>query len=289
MYLYETAERIKKKVWAYLQLQVSIGISKPYLVTDTFTAYGESLSAMKARISLGPDIIVHYEDTRNHPGADHYEYSHLKVLEERLVYAIREMQPNNVAEVFRHYLDALLLKEGFLYEHQLLLLQLISRLLQIVQDQGISLKKVLQDEGAIERLLHFQTRDEILHWFESMLFAPMIQVLSEKSETTYLKIADKLVRMIQEKYDQEMTLESCAQELSYHPVYLSRIFKREIGMTFSEYLSEYRMRMAKVMLETTDKKISEIGEQLQYKNISAFIRSFRKLYDITPGSTGKRL
>jgi AraC-like DNA-binding protein len=117
----------------------------------------------------------------------------------------------------------------------------------------------------------------------------MLQVLSEKSETTYVKIADRLVRSIQEKYDQEITLESCAQELNYHPVYLSRVFKREIGMTFSEYLSEYRMRMAKVMLETTDKKIAEIGEQLQYKNISAFIRSFRKLYDMTPGQYREKI
>jgi AraC-like DNA-binding protein len=47
--------------------------------------------------------------------------------------------------------------------------------------------------------------------------------------------------------------------------------------------------MAKVMLETTDKKISEIGEQLQYKNISAFIRSFRKLYDMTPGQYREKI
>jgi AraC-like DNA-binding protein len=286
--LYEAAELIKRNAWQYLQLQVSI--SKPFLLlTDTVKAYGESLSALKTRISLGPDIIVHYEDVENNSGADHYDYSHLKVLEERLVYSLREMQPNNVSEIFQQYLDALLPKDGYLYEHQLLLMQLVSRLLYILQDQGISLKKVLQDEGAVKRLMHLQTRDEIAHWFESMLFAPMLQVLSEKSETTYVKIADRLVRTIQEKYDQEISLESCAQELNYHPVYLSRVFKREIGMTFSEYLSEYRMRMAKVMLETTDKKIAEIGEQLQYKNISAFIRTFRKLYDMTPGQYREKI
>ncbi|MDQ0062502.1 AraC family transcriptional regulator [Paenibacillus harenae] len=288
--LYEAAERIKRNSWEYLHLQVSIGISKPYrMLTDTVKAYGESLSALKTRISLGPDIIVHYEDVENNHGVDHYEHSHLKVLEERLVYSLREMQPNNVSEIFRQYLDALLPKDGYLHEHQLLLMQLVSRLLYILQDQGISLKKVLQDEGAVKRLMYLQTRDEIVHWFESVLFAPMIQVLSEKSETTYIKIADRIVRMIQENYDQEISLESYAQELNYHPVYLSRVFKREIGMTFSDYLSEYRMRMAKVMLETTDKKISEIGEQLQYKNISAFIRTFRKLYDMTPGQYREKI
>lgn len=135
----------------------------------------------------------------------------------------------------------------------------------------------------MEGLLQLQTREEIIHWFESKLFTPLIQVLSEKSETQYIKIADKLVKMIQEHYDQEITLEYCSQLLNYHPVYLSRIFKREIGIPFSDYLSDYRMKMAKVMLETTDLKISEIGEKAQYKNISSFIRSYKKMYQITPG------
>ncbi|MNW21373.1 DNA-binding transcriptional regulator AraC [compost metagenome] len=41
--------------------------------------------------------------------------------------------------------------------------------------------------------------------------------------------------------------------------------------------------MAKILLETTDLKIAEIGAKLQYKNNSAFIRSFRKVHGITPG------
>jgi two-component system response regulator YesN len=287
--LYRKAEVIKTNAEHYLQIQVSIGISKPYLsLTDTVKAYGESLSALKSRISLGPDIIVHYEDIENNPG-DKYVYTHLKVMEEQLVYALREMQLDKATELFQQYLNALLHKDGYLYEHHILLLQLISRILQIVQDQGISIKKVLGDEGAVERLLHLQTRDEIEYWFESHLFVPMIQVLSEKSETQYVKIADRLVRMIQEQYDQEITLESCSEVLSYHPVYLSRIFKKEIGETFSDYLSDYRMKMAKFMLETTDMKISEIGEKLQYKNISAFIRSFRKMFDVTPGQYREKM
>jgi YesN/AraC family two-component response regulator len=177
----------------------------------------------------------------------------------------------------------MLFKEGAFHAHQPLLLQLVSRILQIAQDHGIPLSGLNRDEGRVEKLFHLQTRDEIIHWFESKLIGPLIRILSEKTDTQYVKIADKLVRIIQEHYQEDITLESCAQLLSYHPVYVSRIFKREIGVTFSEYLSDYRMKMAKVMLETTDLKISEIGERLQYKNISSFIRSYKKLYEITPG------
>ncbi|KRE98523.1 AraC family transcriptional regulator [Paenibacillus sp. Soil766] len=287
---YEAAECIKRNAEEVLQLKVSIGISNPFVhLIDTVKAYGECLTALKARISLGPEIIVHYGDIENHPGTDRFEYSHLKVLEERLVYAIREMQPNSASEIFQQYLNALLYKDGSLNEHQTLLLQLVSKLLHIVQDQGISLNKVFEDEGTLAKLLHLQTREAIIHWFESKLFAPLIQTLSEKSEAQYVNIADKLVRIIQEQYDREITLESCAQVLNYHPVYVSRIFKREIGMTFSDYLSDFRMKMAKVMLETTDLKLQEISERLQYKNISSFIRNYKKTYQITPGQYREKI
>ncbi|MNR50402.1 Arabinose operon regulatory protein [compost metagenome] len=71
--------------------------------------------------------------------------------------------------------------------------------------------------------------------------------------------------------------------MSFHPVYLSRVFKREVGSTFSEYLLAYRMNQAKVMLDTTDMKIAEIGNKVMYTNISAFIRAFRKAFGMTPG------
>ncbi|WP_438445420.1 helix-turn-helix domain-containing protein [Gorillibacterium sp. sgz5001074] len=289
-FLYESAECLKKHAEGVLQLKVSIGISKPFeKLADTVKAYGESLSALKSRISLGPDIIVHYGDMERGNGGDSYEYTHLKVLEERLVYALRELQPINASKVFQQILNALLHKEGRLEEHQIILLQLVARLLQLLQDQGIPARKVLEDESAVLRLFRLQTREEIQHWFESRLFVPLIRVLSERADTQYVKLADRLVKLIQERYDREITLEACAQELNYHHVYLSRIFRKEIGMTFSDYLAEYRMKMAKTMLETTDRKVSEIGERLQYKNISAFIRSFRKMYDMTPGQYREKI
>ncbi|MBP1965454.1 helix-turn-helix domain-containing protein [Paenibacillus aceris] len=282
---YQTAELIKSTVGKYLQLQVSVGISKPYhKLSETVKAYGESLVALKCRISLGPDIIVHFEDIESSERAESAVYSHLKLMEDQLLQALKDVQLDKAMEVFQTYLSTLLNKDGFLHEHHILLLQLMSRILTVVQDQGISVKKVLDGDSAVERLLKLQTRDDIAIWFQTRLFAPIIVILSEKADSQYLNIADRLVRIIHDQYDQDITLESCAAALNFHPVYLSRVFKREMGIPFSDYLSDYRMNMAKVMLETTTLKISEIGEKLQYKNISAFIRNFRKTFGMTPGS-----
>ncbi|WP_282940633.1 helix-turn-helix domain-containing protein [Paenibacillus sp. RC67] len=283
-YMYQAAELIKIKVEQYLQLQVSVGISRAFSqLSETVKAYGESIAALKCRISLGPDIIAHYEDIEHNEEVESAVYSHLKLMEDQLIQALKEIKLEKAVDIFNQYLSSVLNNEGYMSEHHILLVQLMSRILHIVQDQGVSVRRILDGESAVERLLKLQTREEIALWFQSRLFAPIITLLSEKADSQYVNIADRIVKMIHDLYDGEITLESCAAALHFHPVYLSRVFKKEMGVSFSDYLSEYRMNMARVMLETTTMKISEIGEKLQYKNISAFIRTFRKTFGTTPG------
>jgi two-component system, response regulator YesN len=287
--LFHTAERIQQNVRQYLQLQVSIGISSPIeQLSEAMKAYGESLSALKCRIHLGHEIIIHYEDIERKEGEETAVYSHLRVMEDQLAQALRGGQLERAEEVLEHYLSAVLDKDTYLNEHSMLLLQLVGQVVRLVQEQGISVKKVIDSEANIEHFLKLRTREEIVHWFHTELFEPIIHSLAEKTQTYYINIADRLVQMIHERYEQEISLEQFASELNFHPVYMSRVFKKEIGVPFSDYLSDYRMKMAGMLLETTSLKVSEIGERLQYKNISAFIRSFRKMYGVTPGKYRER-
>jgi two-component system response regulator YesN len=82
-------------------------------------------------------------------------------------------------------------------------------------------------------------------------------------------------------------LEECASRLNYHPVYVSRILKKETGLSFSEYLSRFRMSMAKKWLTDTEMRVSEIANRLNYTNSSTFIRYFNKSEGITPGQYRK--
>jgi two-component system, response regulator YesN len=288
--LYQIAEKIQEHVSRYLQLRVSIGISSPAgHLSDAVKAYGESLSALKARIHLGNDLIIHYEDLDRKVGGDSAVYSHLRVMEEQLVQALRGGQLEQAEEVLKNYLSTVLDKEAYLHEHPVLLLQLMGHVMRLIQEQGIAIKKVIDSEVDIEQFLRLRTREEIVYWFRTQLFEPIIQQLTEKAEIYHVNIAEKLVQMIHERFDQELSLESLAVEMSFHPVYISRVFKKEIGVPFSEYVSSYRMRVAKELLETTSLKVSEIGEKLQYRNISAFIRTFQKAHGITPGKYREQL
>lgn len=283
-YAVEQAEMIQAKALEYLQLQVSIGMSRPFQsIEDAVIAYGESLEALRCRTSLGSGMIVNVDEIDHRASGETAVYGHLKPLEEQIVYSLREADLEKTMLMLDQYLTAVLYKNSYMKERRILLLQLIMRILPIVQEQGIPVHKIIDGEKTIDRFLKLQTREEIRSWFQNRLFTPIAALLLERQESQFISAAEKIVSIIHERYDQELTLESIAQELHFHPVYLGRVFKKEIGYTFSDYVSEYRMKMAKHMLETTNMKISEIGEKLRYKNISAFIRAFRKMYGSTPG------
>ncbi|WP_025678888.1 helix-turn-helix domain-containing protein [Paenibacillus massiliensis] len=279
-----SAERIREQVKHYLGLQVSIGISSSFSkLSDTVRAYEESTSALSLRFRLGADIVVHFEDVEKNGESQTAIYTHLRALEDRLIGFLREQRLEPAQEVFEQYLGEILGKGELLRQRHLLLLQLASKILKMVQEQGISILTVLESERTLKQLFRLQTKEEIVHWFHTKLFEPIRTVLSERTEGQFVNIAHKMVSIIHEQFDQDISLDYCATVMSFHPVYLSRVFKREVGSTFSEYLLAYRMNQAKVMLDTTDMKIAEIGNKVMYTNISAFIRAFRKAFGMTPG------
>ncbi|MCZ8513814.1 helix-turn-helix domain-containing protein [Paenibacillus filicis] len=282
---YETAEEIKRKVQEFLQLPVSIGISLPFVkVTNAARAYGEGLEALKNRISLGHEIIIHYDDIEaGKKGMEVTVYTQLKMLEDQLVNAMKLGDMDRVEELFRQYITAILDKEVHFNEYPVLMIQLISKVLQLVQEQGGTVRKVLGDRATIEHFLKLNTMDDIRTWFKEDLFKPVSAFINQQAESQYINIASQMVKLIHERFDQDISLESCAGTLNFHPVYLSRVFKKEMGINFSEYLAEYRMNMAKTWLENTHLKISEIAEKLNYTNTTAFIRTFRKIVGMTPG------
>ncbi|TDG00790.1 helix-turn-helix transcriptional regulator [Paenibacillus piri] len=93
---------------------------------------------------------------------------------------------------------------------------------------------------------------------------------------------NKAKRIIDEKYGEPITLQSVADELSIHPVWLSRLFKKETGQNFLDYLTEIRIEQAKVMLRDTSLKIYEIALRIGYQEIQYFGKIFKKRTGITP-------
>jgi YesN/AraC family two-component response regulator len=278
------SQRIKEKVAEFLGIQVSIGISAPYTeITRTKHAYKQSLEALQSRFRLGNDIILHYDDTHMNRESGSYIYADLKMIKNDLMHAFQLADQATAEQLFRKYLSIIVDRKLNFKEYRMLMEQLLSKVYELIQEQGESAHKVLGADvfqGEWNRLT--QTED-IVRWFGEQVSAPIRTFLAEKEQSKITNVANEMAKIVHEQYDGDISLEYCAERLHFHPVYLSRVFKKQYGVNFTEYVAEFRMDKAKKMLEQTSLKVSDIAEKLTYQNTTSFIRTFRKVVGVTPG------
>lgn len=91
-----------------------------------------------------------------------------------------------------------------------------------------------------------------------------------------------LCEYISSHYKEDLSLESLADIAYLHPDYLSRIFKRETGINLNRYIKTLRLKEACRLLDTTHKKIAEIGADVGFINSSYFIRVFTENFGMSP-------
>lgn len=95
----------------------------------------------------------------------------------------------------------------------------------------------------------------------------------------YIKRA---VEYIRHNYDRAITVEDVAGAVNLHPGYLQRIFKRVTSQTLVEYITDYRMEKAKMLLVHTDIPVAEIADYVGVGSRQYFHQLFKKHSRMTP-------
>ncbi|MDX1364866.1 substrate-binding domain-containing protein [Arenibacter latericius] len=85
------------------------------------------------------------------------------------------------------------------------------------------------------------------------------------------------------------SVENLADSLNISRVQLYRKVKAMLGVSVSDYISNYRLEMSKSMLETTNLSISEIGYSTGFSSPNYFSTAFKSKYGVTPGAYKKSL
>lgn len=93
---------------------------------------------------------------------------------------------------------------------------------------------------------------------------------------------DAAIEYIQNNFNTDITLSETAKRCSISPEYMSRIFKKETGFRFSEYVTVVRLQHAEVLLKNSGFSIAEIAHQCGFEDSNYFSSIFKKNYGISP-------
>ncbi|GIP15863.1 DNA-binding response regulator [Paenibacillus montaniterrae] len=115
-------------------------------------------------------------------------------------------------------------------------------------------------------------------------FSSYVQIKAysdSRSDNIRSDLMERIRHFIQQNV-QTVTLQTVADYVNLHPVYVSNLFKQEAGENFSNYVHRLRMEKAVQLLQRKDLKISQIALEVGYQKPQYFIKLFKAHYGMTP-------
>ncbi|MBE5910692.1 AraC family transcriptional regulator [Pseudobutyrivibrio sp.] len=102
-----------------------------------------------------------------------------------------------------------------------------------------------------------------------------------------LKKLSNITRYMKDHYAEPLSLEMMADQFNYSPSYLSRMFQKDAGINFKDYLLSIRLEHAVRELEETGGQIVDIALGNGFPNSKAFSNAFRDKYGVLPSEYRK--
>ncbi|MBO4459557.1 MAG: response regulator [Clostridiales bacterium] len=127
------------------------------------------------------------------------------------------------------------------------------------------------------------TKAEEVKGYLNDILQVAIQMRDAEAQKKGNDIIDNAVKYINEHYaDEDISLDSVAEEINISANYLSALFSNKVGLSFVEYITKKRMARAKILLRNTSKRSGEIANEIGYKDPRYFSFVFKKNQGCTP-------
>lgn len=132
-----------------------------------------------------------------------------------------------------------------------------------------------------DSIYRFDTLPEIRGWLKEIMVSTCRHIHAKRTRKN-ANVIDTLIRTIETRYQEPLTIEELAKQVHLTPNYISNIFKENIGESIIDYLTKIRMQHAVRLLGDASLKIYEVAEQTGYNSTSYFSVVFKGMYGASP-------
>ena len=109
-----------------------------------------------------------------------------------------------------------------------------------------------------------------------------LECYAKESDVSERSVTEQIVDYINENLWGEIRKEDITEHVHLNGDYISRIFKKEMGISIKAYTIRQKLLEAQKLLRTTSLSVSNVAVQLGYGNFSHFSAAYKREFGITP-------
>ncbi|MBY9078543.1 response regulator [Paenibacillus sp. HN-1] len=290
----ELVENINAGLFQTLQCRMHFGISRPgNLPMDLKSQLTEAASALQRRNLLHTEQYCHFA-----PGAavaplpsrnGSYTATSFADVEEEWDVAVKSGRSELMSQAAGHWVD-LLSRSGGVTPEMLNVWKT-----DILHFRTRIVRETLGDQSE-EALASLEQADKaapsppVIGYSFSMyawrdwsfsLMQNLAEKLAAKGAAESGVMGD-IVKYLEQNYQTDLSLQEVAGKFFVSREYVSRRFKQEFGINFTDYIGNYRIDKSKLLMQNPHLTLSQISEMVGFHDVKYFSKVFKKREGITP-------
>jgi two-component system response regulator YesN len=283
-------ESVQRNLSSFLKVSVSIGVGSVTALSELHLSYKEALGLLSRRFFHGSSGLFVASETSEEPtaAAESSKFQHdFAVLERQIRGNIAESNYADFVSQVEKWLDSFREQGLSISRIHLHTYSLIDGLIKEINSNPQE-----NNKEAIEQLESYAGQVQRLETFEEL--STMMTLVIQKfvklmnSKKPLHKTVQYVIDLINEKYDTNLTLKSISEEVFMSPSHLSTLFRQEMGINFLDYLHQYRIEKAKLLLKENNGKVYAVARQVGYYDEAHFVRFFKKWTGMLPSQYKKQ-
>ncbi|WP_024864965.1 response regulator transcription factor [Butyrivibrio sp. FCS014] len=116
--------------------------------------------------------------------------------------------------------------------------------------------------------------------YQVHLISRTIDYVSEVEQSD--SIVQRAKKYVHDHYKEDISRTEVAESVFLTPEYMAKMFKKETGISLKQYISDYRISVAKELLASPGARISDVASEVGFDNFSYFSTVFKKTTGYTP-------
>nr|WP_245345461.1 response regulator [Halobacillus andaensis] len=272
----EKLKEAKTSFTSFYPMDYTVAVSDLGSISQLRHLYNETLNCLTQRFYVtGGSIITMKDLKKDQTSIEELQYDH-----EDLIYAIR----SGNTEMVLHYLNDFF-EEVWQEKYEVSLVQ--SHCLELFMSVIRQSSKEDMDQY-FKQIIVFQEYDNFheMRQFLEKVATEISQHHYERTKQTQSNIINRVVEFVEKNLgDQELSLSHIASDVLYmNSDYLGKLFKKEKGERFSNFLINRRIEKAIELIEESDEvKIFEVAEAVGFGNNPRYFgQVFKKYTGVTP-------